>query len=210
MATIIGVASPAPRQVLVRTSRPTMYMLMRPVPDYVSVWVRTASPLEVAADTRRALAAIDPDLPPLAIRTLEDHYAADAAPLTLIAKASSGLGSVSLLLAISGVYSVMAFFVALRTNEFGVRVALGARASDITGLVIRQAGRLVGYGLAAGTLFGAPLLVGLHAAFPFTQPFDPLVVAPAAAVLLLTAIAAAWLPARRAARVDPLLALRAE
>ena len=210
MATIIGVAAPAPRQVMVRTSRPTMYMPLTPVPDYVAVWMRTTSPREIADDARRAIAAIDPDLPPLAVRTLEEHYAEDAAPLTLIAKTAGGLGSVSLLLAIAGVYSVIAFFVALRTNEFGVRMALGARSADITQLVIRQAGRLVGFGLAAGALFGAPLLVGLHSAFPFTQPFDPLVVIPTAVVLMGTAMAASWLPARRAARVDPLLALRAE
>jgi ABC-type antimicrobial peptide transport system permease subunit len=100
--------------------------------------------------------------------------------------------------------------VALRMNEFGIRIALGARAGDIGRMVVGQAGRLTLSGLALGAILGTPLLVALHAAFPFTEPFDPFVIVPVALTLGFAALAAAWLPARRASFVDPVNALRAE
>ena len=91
----------------------------------------------------------------------------------MIAQTAGGLGIVALLLAVSGLYSVIAFFVALRTSEFGIRVALGARSADIVRMVLGQALRLAGIGLAVGAVLGTPLLIALHANFPFTERFDP-------------------------------------
>ena len=98
----------------------------------------------------------------------------------MIAQTAGGLGIVALLLAVSGLYSVIAFFVALRTSEFGIRVALGARSADIVRMVLGQALRLAGIGLAVGAVLGTPLLIALHANFPFTERFDPAVILPAA------------------------------
>jgi ABC-type antimicrobial peptide transport system permease subunit len=128
----------------------------------------------------------------------------------MIAQTASGLGIVALLLAVSGVYSVIAFFVALRTNEFGIRLALGARSADIVRMVLGQALRLAGAGLAVGAVLGVPLLMALHANFPFTTPFDPAVVLPTALVLALTAVFAGWVPARRASTIQASVALRAD
>ena len=97
---------------------------------------------------RRTIADLDPELPVLAVRTLEDYYVEDNEPLRMIAQTAGGLGIVALLLAVSGLYSVIAFFVALRTSEFGIRVALGARSADIVRMVLGQALRLAGLGLA--------------------------------------------------------------
>ena len=97
----------------------------------------------------------------------------------MIARTAGGLGIVALLLAVSGLYSVIAFFVALRTSEFGIRLALGARSADIVRMVLGQALRLAGIGLAVGAVLGMPLLIALHANFPFTERFDPAVILPA-------------------------------
>ncbi|MBA3640953.1 MAG: FtsX-like permease family protein [Acidobacteriota bacterium] len=144
------------------------------------------------------------------MRTLEDYYVEDNEPLRMIARTAGGLGVVALLLAISGVYSVIAFFVALRTNEFGIRVALGARSGDIVRMVLGQALRLAGVGLAVGAVLGVPLLIGLHANFPFTERFDPAVMLPPALLLALTALFAGWVPARKASSIQPSDALRAD
>ncbi len=105
---------------------------------------------------------------------------------------------------------VIAFFVALRTNEFGIRVALGARSGDIVRMVLGQALRLAGVGFAVGAVLGVPLLIGLHANVPFTERFDPAVILPTALVLALTALFAGWVPARRASTIQASVALRTD
>ena len=126
----------------------------------------------------RTIADLDPELPALAVRTLEDYYVEDNETLRMIAQTAGGLGIVALLLAVSGLYSVIAFFVALRTNEFGIRVALGARSADIVRMVLGQALRLAGLGLAVGAVLGTPLLIALHANFPSPNVSIPLVILP--------------------------------
>ena len=210
MATIVGVAASIGAGP--GGPNPIVYMPMPPqaAPNYVGIWVRTPYAREMAEVARQTLAQVDPELPALAIRTLDDYIEEDARPLTHIANTAGGLGAVALLLAISGVYSVIAFFVALRTSEFGIRMALGARAADIVRMVIGQATRLVGLGLLVGAVLGTPLLVALHSFFPFARPFDPLVIVPTALALTLTAVAASWIPARRAAAIEASVALRAD
>jgi ABC-type antimicrobial peptide transport system permease subunit len=117
---------------------------------------------------------------------------------------------VALLLAAVGTYGVIAFVVQQRTPEFGVRLAIGAQASDIRTLVLGQGARLVGAGLALG-LAGAFLVVrGLSSLLYETTPTDPLSFVIATLVLAATALVASLIPARRATKVDPLTALRAE
>jgi len=117
---------------------------------------------------------------------------------------------VALLLAVLGVYGVLAFSVAQRTSEFGVRLALGATAGDIAALVLLQGARLVLFGIGAGlagylalSQIVGRLLYGVAATDPLTLSVAPL-------VLALAALAACLLPVRRATKVDPLIALRAE
>jgi len=210
MAPIVGVASAPAGDSMAMDANPTIYIPLEQAPRYVGLWVRSPHAREMITVARETLAQADPNLPAVSIRTLEDHYNDDAAFLGYIASAASGLGIVSLLLAVSGLYSVIAFFVALRTSEFGIRVALGARGADIVRMVIGQAGRLVLIGLGVGAVLGTPLLVGFNATLPITNPFDPLLIGSVAAILALTALGAAWIPARRASLVDAAIALRTD
>lgn len=137
------------------------------------------------------------------------HEATDL-PVRMTAPTAGALAVVALLLAVSGLYSVIAFFVALRTSEFGIRLALGARSADIVRMVLGQALRLAAVGLALGAVLGVPLLIALHANFPITQRFDPAVMLPPAVALALTALVAGWVPARRASSIQASEALRAD
>jgi len=117
---------------------------------------------------------------------------------------------VALAVAATGIYGVMSFFVSSRTREMGVRLALGARAGQVAALILQQGAGVIVTGVAAG-LVGAWWLARTVQSFLFgIEPRDPAVFGAAAAVLLFVAFVACWFPARRAARVDPVVALRAE
>jgi putative ABC transport system permease protein len=119
-------------------------------------------------------------------------------------------GAIALFLAIIGVYGVEAFMVARRTREFGVRLALGASPQQVCGLVVRQGLARIAVGLSAGLLLA--LVAGriLASMLLRVSPHDPRVLLTAALSLAITALLASWLPARRAARIDPIAGLRAE
>jgi putative ABC transport system permease protein len=171
--------------------------------------VRTASdPSGLAAAARQQVLDLDPDLPVIGLATMEqvvsDSIAQPRFFMTLLAL----FAGISLLLAAIGIYGVMSYTVGRRTREIGVRMALGAQARTVLGLVIGQAVVLVAAGLAAGLLgaFGltrllSGSLVGISATDPGTFSAVPL-------VLAAVAIGASYLPARRAVRIDPLRALR--
>jgi ABC-type antimicrobial peptide transport system permease subunit len=159
---------------------------------------------------QRIVAGLDPELPVQGARTMRDnvflvHSYERFSTLLLAVFAALALG-----LAIVGIYGVFSYAVAARTREFGIRLATGARREDILRLVLREAAILSGAGLAVG-LLGAmaatrllgSLIGGVARSDPWTYPAT-------AAVLLGTALAASYLPARRAARLDPLQALRQE
>ena len=207
--TIVGVVSSPPDSTS-QDDGPKVYLPMPPSPDFITAWISADSAGMMADEVRRTITDLDADLPAADVRTLEQIYAQSSGPVANIARAASGLGLVALLLAVSGLYSVIAFFVALRTNEFGIRLALGARSADIVRLVLGQALRLAGLGLAAGAILGTPLLYLLDMNFSFTQPFDPAVILPTAILLALTALFAGWVPARRAASIQASEALRAD
>ncbi len=173
--------------------------------------VRTAGdPTNVIASIRREAQALDKDLPVYDVRTFTDLVAESMSQERVIATLSSFFGLLALLLASIGLYGVMAYAVARRTREIGIRLALGARTGDVLKLVIRQGMALVAVGLFIGlagamalTRYIAGQLYGVGATDPATF---------AAISLLLTTVAllACYLPARRAAKVDPMIALRHE
>lgn len=208
--TIIGVVSNGLTRPLIPEPIPTLYLPLRGIPDYVSVYVRTAAPVAIQGRIPQLMAAIDPDLPAVSIATLADRFDEDAGDIRLLASAASGLGLSALALALAGVYSLVAFFVSLRTHEFGIRLAIGARPADIVRMVVLQASQLVGLGSIIGLLIGSPVLIGLSKAFPYTSAFDPIGVLVPLFGLMAAAVVAAIAPARRAARVDPCSALRSE
>jgi ABC-type antimicrobial peptide transport system permease subunit len=156
------------------------------------------------------MASIDANLPAVEIATVAERFLEAAGDIRLLARAATSLGAAALLLATAGVYSVVAFFVSLRTHEFGIRLAIGARPRDITNIVTRQASKLVGAGLLSGFVLAVPVLILLGKSFPDAPAFDPIGLLVPAGALAIAALVAALFPARRAARVDPCTALRSE
>ncbi|MGE0359121.1 MAG: ABC transporter permease [Vicinamibacterales bacterium] len=173
--------------------------------------VRAASgdPLTVGAAVARLLRERHAEMP-VRLEAMTTTLAAATATPRFRTALLVGFAAVALLLAVAGVYGVMAYTVALRVPEIGVRVALGATPRDVLGLVVRDGGVLVAAGLALGlalTLAGSRLLAGLLFG---VSARDPLVLAGVAGLVATAALAACLVPGRRALRVDPLTALRAE
>jgi len=200
------------------TESPTFYFAYEGWQDIIhfmmgsmSIVVRSAGePAALAGPVREVVRALDPNLVILRMQTVDDIISASVARPRFIMTTLGVFALVALLLGMIGVYGVVSHGVAQRTNEIGVRIALGARAGEVTGLVLRQ-------GMPA-VLIGAGF--GLAAAFATTRamagllyevsPTDPWTFALVAAAVVLVALAASYIPARRASRVDPIEALRVE
>lgn len=173
--------------------------------------VRTSSgPEALVAAVRREIAAMDPNLALSGVTTLEamlsDARASMAFTMVLIVIS----GSVALVLGVIGIYGVVSYVVSQRTGEIGVRMAMGARPGNVAAMVLRQAGRVVGVGLGAGlaiALAGNDLAEDLLFNVSAT---DPTTYAVVVLGLLLVSLLACWLPARRAAGLDPAQALRSD
>ena len=153
--------------------------------------------------------SLDPDLVP-AFKTVAQLESASVAPRRFNFVMVGVFGATALLLALAGIYGAVAFNVAQRTREIGVRVALGAQTRAVVAMVLRKSLAWVCVGVAAG-VFAAAGAARLVASLLYgISPHDPLAYAAAAATLLIAALVAAWVPALRAARVDPMVALRSE
>ena len=177
----------------------------------MSLVVRTAGdPLALAADARRAVASLDPEQPISNVNAVSDLVAASIAQPRFNVMLVSAFAALALVLALAGVYGVMSYSVALRAREIGVRLALGGRTRDIAALVIGHGMRLAALGLAIGV--GGSLALGrVMAGLLFgVTPTDPVAIAGAGALVLAVAFGASYLPARRAMRIDPIVALRQE
>jgi len=176
-----------------------------------SLIVRTASaPLALAESVRKAILTVDAVQPVANVRTLEDVIATSVAQRRLTLRLIGLFAAIALLLAAIGLYGVMVYVVTLRTNEIGIRLALGAQTRDVLKLVLRQGMTLVGIGLFIG-LVGALSLSRLIAnELHEVSAVDPTTYALIALLLAVVALLACYLPARRATKVDPLIALRHE
>lgn len=177
----------------------------------MTVYVRGSLPREQLFHiARAAVKSLDPNLPVYKLMTVEMQLAQSLAVERLVAVLAGGFGVLATLLAALGLYGTMAFLVAMRTQEIGVRMALGAHAHAITALIIGDAGRLVVAGLAVAI----PLCIGVGMAVRSllygVEPWDPAAIAVAATALLAAAILAGGIPASAAARTDPMAALRDE
>jgi ABC-type antimicrobial peptide transport system permease subunit len=159
---------------------------------------------------RSEIASLDPDQPVTGLQTLDSAVASTLQQRRLSTWLLSLFSAGALLLALLGIYAMLAYSVAQRTREIGVRMALGARAGGVVGLVIWQGMRLAGLGVVLGVAFALLLgrvIAGLLYGIP---PHDPATFAAVVALLLGAALLACFIPARRASRVDPLIALKAE
>jgi predicted permease len=173
--------------------------------------MRTAlPPLSIVSAARKAVAAVDPNVPLADITTQEAVLDRRIAPERMFATLVSALAGLAVLLACIGLYGLLAYNVARRTSEIGIRLALGAQQGDISRPILREALLLAVAGLAIGVPAALALAQLVKSQLYGVAPADPLTLIAGALLLLVIALLAAWLPARRAARVDPLVALRSE
>jgi predicted permease len=177
----------------------------------MSLAVRTSGePISIVESVRAGVLALDPNLPIYGVTSMGDFMKEARGGDTIMAKIMGVLAGVALVLAIVGVYGVMAYSISQRTREMGIRMALGAQRGNVRGLVLRQGSALAAIGIAVG--IGIALLVTRSlAVFLYgVSPFDPTVFGTVALLLLLSSIGATYLPARRATLIDPIEALRTE
>lgn len=215
--TVVGVANDVRAELTSDEFTRTLYLPVLPdgvdgPPPSRLIYVVAASvpPSTLTPGVRAALGELDPLVPVAALRTLQDVVDEATAPTTFALMLIGLAAAIATLLGAIGVYAVVAYVVGGRTREIGVRMAMGARAGDVQRMVLRQGGTVVLVGIALG-LAAAYLLTGVMAGLLYgVSPTDPVSYAVVTVLMLVVAGLALWIPARRAARVDPLKALRAE
>lgn len=178
---------------------------------FMSIAVRAeGNPMALAPVVRDEVATIDRDLPIYWVWTMADAIARGTWFYRVFGTIFVIFGAVALFLASVGLYSVTAFSVSRRTQEVGIRMALGAKGSDVLKLVFRQGAVQLALGLGIGLALAAALSRGLEVVLFRTEPWDPTIFLAIVLVLVLTSVAASIVPARRATRIDPMVALRYE
>jgi ABC-type antimicrobial peptide transport system permease subunit len=218
--TVIGVAGDVREHDLATPPSATIY-LPQAVPinatlepsarRTLALVVRTAgSPTPVVASVRKVLRDLDPTVPIFNVAPMSDVVRASTARLSLVLTLLSAAAVITLVLGTIGLYGVVAYMVALRTREFGVRIALGADPRQLARAVAMRGLVLTAFGLGAGIVLFAIAAPFLRAFVYGVATSDPLTLSSAIAALLASAALANWFPARRAARIDPAEALRAD
>ncbi len=209
---IVGIAGNVKHFGLDQDAAPYFYMPAYEDPRwFLYLIVRTAAnPISAAKIIRQEVAKIDPDQPVANIETMEEILATSVAPRRFSVFLISVFAGISLVLSAIGIYSVISYSVSQRRNEFGVRMALGAQTRDILKLVVGQGFRLILIGI----------LIGLAGAFAFTRVLagmlfhvstkDPFIFTGISLTLVIVALIASYIPARRATRIDPMIVLRYE
>ncbi len=210
--TVVGYVQDVKHYGLERPMRPGVYVPLVQVPSRtMTVAIRTAGdPAAIAAPARTLLREMDPDLALYRVETMEQSLRKSLTQRSLYSWLLGVFAGIALVLALGGTYGVTSYLVSQRTREIGIRVALGARRKDITSTVMRGSLIVVAAGVVLGTLASIVAARGLADRLFGVSPHDPRVLSAAIAVLAATAILANWVPARRAARIDPMRFLRAE
>jgi predicted permease len=212
--TIVGVVQESKIYRLTEAPTPYFYVPIRQIyrPEMGLVfYVRTLSSIDGATSgMQRVAQAVDTAVPVFNVTSLNDSIAASLFSQRIPAGLLSVLGSVALLLAAIGLYGVMGYSVAQRTNEIGIRMALGAQRGDVLRLVLGNGAKLAGLGVIVGVVGAIPLTRLLSSLLFGVSPTDPSTFAGVAILLAAVAMLACYIPARRAMRVDPMVALRYE
>ena len=216
--TIIGVAADIRSRGPAIAPRPEFYLPIAQVPDVAWGWNRTmyvlvrttGNPSALAQPLNAAVAGIDRDLPLFDVKTMDERLAHSLATARFNTLLLTLLGAIGLALAAGGIYGVIAYFVSQRTQEIGVRMALGATAASVVRLVLGQALRPVAVGAVLGVTAALGASRVLSSQLFGVSPTDPLTIAAVLATLIGVAMLASIVPARRAAAIDPTRALQAE
>jgi putative ABC transport system permease protein len=211
--TVVGVVADVHQDDVTAPVAPAMYTPETQITSaYLTALVKSSSAdaAALAAPVRGVLREIDPAVPVYGVSTLSSLVGKASAQRVFVMRLLAGFAVVALALAALGLYGVVSYGVAQRTREVGVRVALGAQRRDVLRLVLAGGVPLVAAGVAAGLATAAAATRFLGALVFGVSPIDPPAFAAAAAVLVLVALAAHWLPVRRALKIDPARALRAE
>jgi putative ABC transport system permease protein len=210
--TVVGYVEDVRHYGLERPMRPGVYMPVTQRPSgAMTVAVRTAGdPAAFTATARAALRELDPELPMYRIRTMEESLRRSLAQRGTYSWLLGIFAAMALVLALGGTYGVTSYLVSQRTREIGIRVALGARSADIVRSVLRSSLLIVTVGVVVGVLSSMGLARLLSDLLFGVPPHDVRILAGATMVLVALAVAANWLPAQRAARVDPMRSLRTE
>jgi predicted permease len=211
--TVIGVVREALVAGVSERTLPVVYVAQRQEPrtlDLTLLVRRNGDSRPLADPVRRALRALDPHLPVYGVQTLAQYRSDRLEEIRLGSRLLSLFGALALLLATVGVYAVMAFSVSQRTREVGVRVALGALQQQVVRLFVGEGMRLTAVGIGIGIALSTVVAKALSSTFFGITAGDALTFGLVAALLGGVALAACWIPARRAAKVDPMRALRYE
>lgn len=210
--TIVGIAKETSYSLWDQTPHAAVYMDALQLPPGGTEYAVTTegNPLALAPAARSALASLDPALP---LNTVESYEQLLRDNLTGLMYASGMLGLdgvIALLLSAIGIFGVMANLVGERRREIGVRLALGASRQDMLGMILRRSARLTAMGVCVGLLMAYGLAHAMANLLRGVSPDDPVVFCSITATIIAISLGASWLPARRAARVDPMVALRDE
>jgi predicted permease len=210
---VIGVVGDVRHLALEQTSGSEMYIPMRQCTDQASVDLvvrSTLPPSQLATAIRATLQPIAANLPRNDFRTLQQLVDKSVSPRRFLVMLLGGFAAFALVLASLGIYGLISYSVHRRTQEIGIRMALGASARDVQAGILVQTLRLAAIGIVLGAAASWAFVQGAEALLFGVTPRDPGTFLGMAAVLILVALVAGYLPARRASRVDPMLALRAE
>jgi putative ABC transport system permease protein len=208
---IVGVVRDVKQDAFDTKTAPATYFPYHVLPFGATFVVRSATdPSAIEKDIRRAVIGVDRTLPIYGLMTMDDAVAESMSRPRFFASLFTAFSTLALVLAALGVYAVVSYTVQQRTREFGLRVALGAPPRQVARLVVRRATQVAVVGVLLGVLAAAGSSRVLSGMLFDVQPIDPTTFVTVAAFLTLTAVIAAWIPAHRAARVDPLIAMRAE
>ena len=218
--TVVGIAADTRSRGLGEDVYPEFYLPIGQAPREAWDWIQrtvtlvakaqNGDPATLAAPMRAAVQTVAPGVPAYDLRTMNERLRESLAQERFATLLLAALGIVGLLLAAVGIYGIVSYFVAARTAEFGVRIALGATARDIVLATARHGLPPVALGLAAGVAAALAATRWLRATLRGVTPTDPATFAAVVVVLAAAAALAMWAPARRAARIDPSSALRSE
>ena len=210
--TVVGVAGDVRHRRLTEPAQPIMYRPFDQDPSYVvAILARTTGDIPGLAESiATSVRAVDADLPLYSVRTMDDLVAGAVAERRFLMRLLVGFGIAAVGIALLGIYGVMAYTVSRRTREIGIRMAIGARRGDVSRMVVRQGLQLTVSGLIVGLLASLGLGELMASQLFGVQPADPWTLGVVPLVMVVVSLAAAYLPARRAARVDPMVVLRGE